>query len=268
MVEVTKYPTVATPDVSADWSNPSYAIGAPDGNCALAKKKQSKCYLSSFGFNIPSNAVIDEIYIVYKMVGYYYGAAKGDYATAALHKGYITCSVDKTCLTLIQYCYCADTVEADSQDWQPTFTLGGIPFTVDDLNNENFDLSIYDVALENGLERAWFDAVGIKVEYHVPVVAKAGLNIPQLLPIILGICKSGLGGILIGARHCCTSLPSRLKKVVGVGYNGIRLQSLRAFSHKPQTKSETQVRGDVDFRKLLLSPFYQPLFLRLKMEVR
>jgi hypothetical protein len=67
-------------DDGANWTNPGNVTGAGDNNCATFNgKAQDQIVLYNFGFNIPSDATIDSIYVYVDGYGTHAVAGKRDF---------------------------------------------------------------------------------------------------------------------------------------------------------------------------------------------
>ena len=157
-------------DSSGQWVNPENTTGEHDTNCgsvvyAMDEDGYKGQYLtfSDFGFNIPSDAVIDSVKFGGHMI---VGRLFGVYCWGKVeftHKG-ITQSVLATVLDASPAC-------ADSTDKETEHIAS---FSPDDLNNEVFTFRAYSWKEPETEGFVWFlvDCVWIEVEYHVPPPAK------------------------------------------------------------------------------------------------
>jgi len=166
IVEVIKYPTsyyiVGDPDA---WTNPEYILGEHDGNCAIAETNQStnRLYVTGFGFNIPSNAILDYIYFGAHMRGYY--VTEQSILMYLAIGGYTFVEAADFCPQL--FCGCADAVDTE----YPDNVLELVSVTPDDLNSENFQYWFRGSGTYN-MRSGVIDWCWLRVGYHLPTLAK------------------------------------------------------------------------------------------------
>jgi hypothetical protein len=162
---VKKYPTAYS--TSDNWLNPTNALGPEDNNCARLIARFGGSYylvLSGYGFSLPTNAILDNVFICHK------GAIETAvdtgqmlrFALYTLHGA----SSDADSPKLIPAITCSDTVYVGEVD-----VLAVTAITVALLNADNFLARIE--AFTSGFEsHFWIDAAYIRVVYHLPAVKK------------------------------------------------------------------------------------------------
>lgn len=179
-IVVRKYATAFVNDPVLPWTNPQFVINAADNQCAFRRVigQVSILTTSTYGFNIPADAVIIRETIGFKSGKYLFlGHPANTVITFYLRKPPNTWGVDGPQIaamncTLTQF---------------RSVNLLGNPLSIADLNNENFTTWIRLESVAAPYTYAWgyADCVYIEVEYTVPAVPRAGLNVQRALPIIL-----------------------------------------------------------------------------------
>jgi len=167
LIEEVRYPTAYAEEVPGTWVNPQYAVGEHDGYCAICKYAPTqgvtleRLFLSGFGFNIPSGAVLEHLTIGLHGVGYI-----SDSVIGVAIKKVITFGWDSGLCPVI-VCTCNRALDHE----YPYDILDTEAYTPEDLNAENFAFWNYGVgrvATYAGLvDWSW-----IRVIYSVPVVVK------------------------------------------------------------------------------------------------
>ena len=172
MPVVRKYPTQYVVHGSG-FNNPEYIVGEPDLQCVEIRRIfgdwTNYIELKGWGFNLPTNATIEEIKIGFWGVGYnafggYHGWAEIRLCTSDKSRCWIKGSVE------IPNSTCADVQEAY------TTLIDPAAFTPSDFNNENFIFVAYgngDLAIGH---YSYIDACYIEITYSVPVVAKRSVG--------------------------------------------------------------------------------------------
>jgi len=155
-------------DPAGTWTNPHYITGPEDGYCALSPSDSDRLYVSGFGFNIPANAVIEEVYMGMLNITNVIGADAFP-MMAMFFKGYTMGFSGYRCGVAVAaiICRCADCLWAESTNLAEI-----IGFTPDDINLENFDVYVYISQPVDYGRRALYDAVYLRVVYSVPVIKK------------------------------------------------------------------------------------------------
>lgn len=172
MTEIKKY-AGAVDDVGAAWGDEANTTGVDDGSCGYVAGcgEANRLEMSSYGFNIPAGSTIDNVYVGFHVVG---SSVWGYRSTMVLkfmktHNGSTAYNHSKDGYIVVKTC--ADCENSESIDIQPVFTGAGQPITVDDLNNENFEIWIWHGAISYCLGLEFFlDATWIRVVYTEPVV--------------------------------------------------------------------------------------------------
>jgi hypothetical protein len=166
-VSVKKYPTTFNND--GLWTNPANATLAEDGVCATKSVAVSgtwKLFLSGYGFTLPLNAILDNIFITHK--GIIASAVEsGQQLFFELNNG-----VDANS-AVVSGGACAASVYGAEIDVLP----GIIPMlTPNDINTENPAKFVAFIFATNiiGISSFRVDSAYIRVVYHLPV-AKKGL---------------------------------------------------------------------------------------------
>jgi hypothetical protein len=172
MVSVTKYPTaydVTNPDA---YTSPENITGVEDTLCArcrswsgLVKYLQAKTY----GFSIPTNAIIDNIFIAIRGAG---SVAFGNTANVFMRfdwNGVSSLYVTGNCVSGANY-GCNNSAWVTEVDiWnQVDNYLKDYGFSSLDLNNETFKTYIGITASGGSAVWGYADAMYVRVVYHMP----------------------------------------------------------------------------------------------------
>lgn len=187
MTVVTKYPT-AIIDNSGTWANPSYGLGAPDAQCMYkfgASGQSKDIQLGTYGFDIPSGATINHVYI--GMKGFRdHGSMSHEYSDLQnrFTKGSTTEIL--SCTYKGSSGSCAN-VGNDEQEIYTTLTR-------DDLVNETFStVCRITVVPLGGIHKGYVDAIWIKVDYtyYQPVTYKYRMIMGRCALRPRGVAKKG-----------------------------------------------------------------------------
>jgi len=167
--EVKKYPTSYTK--YGTWVDPNNILGAPDGLCArharMGSEDVESMTLHGFGFNIPSDAIIKEIYVGTRGIGYndFVGCGAPYYGTyIRKHFHYQPVGVQESS------CCCSDVTVgcADSIDHEMKILESLFP-TPDELNNEtNWHFKVWNGSGYPLGNNGFYDACWIRVIYELP----------------------------------------------------------------------------------------------------
>jgi len=167
--EVKKYPTSYT--LYGTWVDPDYILGAPDGLCAqhlrMGEEDVQSMTLHGFGFNIPSDAIIKEMYVGSRGIAYnlYVGCGAPYYATyIGKHFHYEPIGA------YTEYCCCSDTTVScvDVIDHEMAIPSSLFP-TPDELNQEkNWHFKVWNGSGYYLRNYGFYDACWIRVIYELP----------------------------------------------------------------------------------------------------
>jgi hypothetical protein len=175
MTSQKQYPTSYL-DPNSLWSNDAYADGPEDNNCASCRPILPGLYsirLTNFGFNIPLNAIIDNVYINLKGVLYdLFGLPTNSFLGAefcATRGASSACVYGNACAVSTSQVLCSQTTYAGEYDVLPSIIADGYSLAPSDFNNETFQFWIAFAMGQPppGRQNAFVDAGYIRVVYHM-----------------------------------------------------------------------------------------------------
>jgi len=166
VTSVTKYPTAYTnPD---SWSDPAYALGVADGYCTekgIVGSASKYLYLSGYGFTIPANAVLDNVFIDHK--GMINTNPPSGQVLTFVFKDDAFQECPDTQSDVVFGGGCDQTAYKGEVDILPLLVD---PLSVADLNNETFTTYLHAAGALPVGQYFDCDAAYIRVVYHVPTV--------------------------------------------------------------------------------------------------
>jgi hypothetical protein len=165
MTVIRKYPTAVISNPGT-WLNTTNMLGESEatplcGRKVTAETSYQKCYLGTYGFAIPADAIISRITFGVKGFKHVlYNPSHCYILLSVVHPGY---EWQKSVTSVLDAC--SDSV------WETADIIPPSYLTIDDLNTENFQTYV-GIQTDNATYSVygWIDAIYIEVEYTVPAV--------------------------------------------------------------------------------------------------